>query len=455
MKTILRILLLTGWFIQIARSVSAQQVEAGTSFNQLFRRPCGGWIAGDATYSIHLPDNRTVFLMGDSFIGEVVNTDDIASGAKMIRNCALVLEGDTLRSLYKGTYENPSDFISTDNPDSTWYWPEHGLVEDGILKIFLAKYITDPNGTPGWNFVYLGHDVACFSLPEIALVKVTTLSRSHLNNVMYGNSVLQNNGYYYIYGRKDDTISGFKIPYPHLARVTDSINGNWEYFDGNQWSNDPFSTESINNFQVSQQYSVFKHEDKYVLITQDIWLSPKIYSFTSHTPYGPWENKTLLYSTPVPYNGAYTYNAFAHPQFDKDNTLLISYNTNGNLSDIISNVEIYRPVFVRVPYELIDPEFSKSKVNPLFDYDMQELNIYPNPASGHIMLNIGLVNNSQAIFRIFNINGILEKEIVFNSQSADKRTATIDISDLPIGIYMGILKTTELYLTGRIIKVEK
>ena len=440
-----------GIVISCCKPANAQPVLPDSSFNELFREPVGGWIAGDATYSIALPDGRTLFLMGDSFIGEVINGREIAPGAKMIRNCALLFDNQSLQSIYNGTFENPSDFIQTSMPDSTWYWPEHGTVENDTLKILLAKYTTNPLGTPGWNFEYVGHDIAYFSLPDIHLVKITKLPYYEVNKVMYGTRLMKDSAYTYVYGRKEEFISEYAIPYPHVARTLHEIEKQWEFYNGEKWNTDTSSTEKINSFQVSQQYSIFKHKDKYVLITQDIWLSPEIYSFTASTPVGPWKNKTLLYSTPIVHKGSFTYNTYAHPQFNKNNHLLLSYNSNGNFSDIFDNVEIYRPNFVRIPYHLIDSDFTTNLNTSLVEKDRVLIDIYPNPAVDQININLGQIYYDNVTLKILSLNGTPEKEKTI-SRPLNAHTTSIEIDDLPSGIYILVLLTNELCLTKRFAK---
>ena len=85
-------------------------------------------------------------------------------------------------------------------------------------------------------------------------------------------------------------------------------------------------------------------------------LSNDIYSFVADSPTGPWRNKKLLYTAPEPAanDRLYTYNAMAHPQYDRDGMLLISYCVNSKRPrDIWEDASIYRPWFLRVPYDLI------------------------------------------------------------------------------------------------------
>lgn len=42
-------------------------------FTKLFRRDCGGLTGTDGIISVPMPDKSSVFMMGDSFLGEVFN----------------------------------------------------------------------------------------------------------------------------------------------------------------------------------------------------------------------------------------------------------------------------------------------------------------------------------------------------------------------------------------------
>ena len=432
--------------------IQAQSIVSDTTFNNLLRNCNNGWIAGDATYSIALPDGKTMWLFGDTFIGTVEADNSISPGAKMIRNSAVLMNKDSLQTLYTGSLDNPGDFIPTNYPDSIWYWPEHGMVENDTLKIFLAKYKKNPAISSSWNFVHTGQYIANFSYPEIQLLNIIPLSYAD-NNVLYGVRILYDSNYTYVYGRKEEDISGFNIPYPHVARFTQNSNEKWSFFDGSSWSQEPEQSAAINSFQVSQQYGVIKHNEIYILITQDIWLSPEIYSFTSSSPTGPWENKTLIYTTPIFWNNTFTYNAYPHPQFDTNNQLLISYNTNGDFWEIFKNVETYRPRFIRVPYEIIEYGFTNNVASSNKDITNGELNIYPNPAHHKITLQFDTKKECKAVFTIYNTSGQPKKQITIHNTTSDNNSRAIDISVLPAGIYEGVLTSKSGIATKRIVKL--
>ena len=424
------------------------QAMPDSAFNSTMRKFNGGWIAGDATFSIPLPGNKTLWLFGDSFIGTANPDSSIAPGSSFIRNCAVLQDGDSMKALFGGTFSKPTPFFPSLKADSAWYWPEHGLIENDTLKIFLSEFIT-ASGPAGFNFKYAALRLARLTYPDLVLIDILKMPYYDLNGVCYGNSVLVENGYTYIYGRKEsDTI--YHIPYPHLARaVAGNITGPWEFFNGSSWVNNPAGTLKISAAAVSQEYGVFSLNNKYVLLTQEIWFSTKIISYTSASPQGPWSNKKLLYETPVLYKNSFTYNAFPHPQFNEEQSLLVSYNTNGDFWDIFKNIEVYRPMFIRVPFRMIDPtwvsvnEFPQKK-NSSGDVILYQN--YPNPVNH--TTNIAFTVNRRSFVSI-SLNSIEGKKIKsYINKVLDPGTynTELDLQSLKSGVYSYSVSNTSLKL---------
>ena len=427
--------------------IPGKATEPDTAFNNQFRQEIGGWIAADATYSIHLPDGRTLWLFGDTFIGEVNPDNSIKDGSDFIRNSGVIQDGEQLETLYSGTRNNPSAFIPTPHPDSTWYWPEHGVVENDSLRVFVAKFRHDDTGTPGFNFAHAGNDIAVFTYPGLEFIYSTPINAHGHNGVLYGNRILADTSYTYIYGRKSDP--EHNIPYPHIARASNGNvhNQEWEYYDGNSWSADPATSQRINDFQVSQQYSVSTYRGKYILLTQDIWLSPDIYSFTSVSPTGPWSGQRKLFTTPETLGDTWTYNAYAHPQFNRDGELLVSYNVNGDFFSIFNNVEIYRPRFIRIPYMNMDFAFWPNRLNPGSAVTRGTIKAYPNPVESRVTIEYPSTGAAPARLEIINTHGTMVKSTPLpgeyntalqpdGSTQAGTARITLDLEGLPPGIYV-------------------
>lgn len=433
-------------------ALPAAATEPDTTFNRMFRQGIGGWIAADATFSILLPDGRTLWLFGDTFIGEVNTDNSIKPGSKFIRNSAVIHEGDDLNTLYSGTSSAPFAFLPTSEPDSTWYWPEHGIVENDSLYIFVAKFRHADNGTEGFNFEHAGNDIAVLTFPSLERVRTFPISASEANGVLYGDRILEDSGYTYIYGRKSDP--GTNIPYPHVARA---VNGEvhsqeWQFFNGSGWSSDPGETARINSFQVSQQYSVSKYHGKYILLTQDIWLSPKIFSFTSDAPTGPWSNKRLLFTTPETSGTTFTYNAYVHPQFNRNGEMLVSYNVNGDFWSIFNNVELYRPRFIRIPYMNLDFDFWPNAVETSAAGEEKGISIYPNPVSTAAVLQFNTDHNTTATVQITDIHGRAALPPQEVPPGSGVHEIQLDLSSLSPGIYICRVVTGRQIQTVSIIK---
>jgi len=81
-----------------------------------------------------------------------------------------------------------------------------------------------------------------------------------------------------------------------------------------------------------------------------------------------------------------------------------------------------------------------------------ELNAYPNPTTGMVTLNINPGNEPVLNMDLVNSTGQVLKQKVFNNQGV-VFTGSLDLSDLPNGMYYLVLKTKQGMIgQARIIK---
>ena len=315
-------------------------IERAESFNALFTRFGGGWTGGDATYSIPLPDGRNLWLFGDTFLG-TVKADRSRPGTGLINNTFVVQDGEQLTPLYTGSAGNASAFVQPEE-EGWWYWPGHGVARNDTLQVVLFGFKNTGGGA--WGFEYTSIDIARFSLPDIRLLSIER--KVTAPTVNYGACIMEEDGFYYLYGAEKNGL----LKYLHLARVpvSEGLQGEWAYYDGTGWASGPGQSARL-FANVSEQFSVFKHEGRFYLLTQHHILGGEIYLYRSEAPFGPFAEKTLVYCTPETEGNIFTYNAFAHTQFLDDGALLVSYNVNSfNFSDLFTNADNYRPYFVWV-----------------------------------------------------------------------------------------------------------
>jgi hypothetical protein len=330
-------------------------VEPDYEFNNFFTRREPGFTGGDGTYSVELPDGRNIWLFGDTFIGPVSeNNTREKTEPKFIRNSFVIQNERDFTTLHQG---EPSEFKSMIIPpevafgsateEEIWYWPGDGFVLHDTLHVFVSKFTQTGSGM--WDFKFIETALVSFTLPDIKEVKHITIKGTRDLPIHFGHAVFETSDFIYIYGL------GKKGPYVARAALY-SLTEKWEYRAENDWTSNVEKAAPMREMDGSEQFSIIKLGDKMVYLTQMGSFSKEVYSFVSETPYGPWSNGTLIYTTPIPFDNEnlITYNTVAHPQFNRDGKLLISYNTNSFvLEDHYTNAAIYKPRFVRIPIEII------------------------------------------------------------------------------------------------------
>jgi hypothetical protein len=333
-----------------------RKVYFDSAFTEKFLPMGDGFTGADGIYSVEIPDGRNVWIFGDTFFGHVTaDNKRIKTDPMYIRNSFLVQQKDSFEFVHQGTKQNPvSIMVPPEVTDQSsgygelnlWYWPGDGYVDGSMLNVFVSKFFQEDLNNM-WGFEFRETNLVQFSLPDFKPLKVHRFA--NLDSIHFGHCLLEDGGYLYIYGLKNGK--------PFVARaLSQEVLKPWEFYNGKSWSEKANEAQPILDFKGSEQFSVFKSGETYIMVMQQGGLSPDIYSFTSSAPYGPWGNKKLLYTTQQPpgCKQCFTYNALAHPQFTVDNMLLISYNTNTHLlAEHFGDALLYRPRFIRVPMELI------------------------------------------------------------------------------------------------------
>jgi hypothetical protein len=332
--------------------VACQNVitEAPKHFNK-FNNVAGGWCAADATISLLLPDGKTLWLFGDSFIGEKRGDFGINPlKSRMINNSAIIEDGSTLTTYYGGTFENPSSFIPGDGQD--YFWPEHAIVENDTLKVFAVRVMYKDNGTPGFDFQVGTTYIASYKYPDLEYIKTSKIKYATDTTMRFGACVLKSAGYTYIFGVKDTTSQNMTWPVPYLARVTNSINEPWQFYAGpDMWTYDCNEAVPVGDRPMSESFYVYEKNNKFYLIMHEIWTVGELYILESDKITGPWNRSSSggienRFAIITPHTNNISYNLFAHPQFQNNGNILISFNVNtSSFNSIYSDTRNYRARF--------------------------------------------------------------------------------------------------------------
>lgn len=353
--------------VQISSVIIALLVPIGVSIHQKLRAQDiistaqehfdkfnnveGGWCAADATISLPLPDGKTLWLFGDTFIGEKTGLFSInPNNAKMINNCAIIEDSNGLKAYYGGTQSNPSSFIPGDGSD--FFWPEHATIENDTLKILAVRVMYQNNGTPGFNFRVGTSYIATYKYPSMEYIKTSKINYITDSTMRFGACILRSGDYTYIFGVKDTTAEGMTWPVPYLARVGQSIDNPWEFYAGTKgWSTFCDDAKPVGNRPMSESFYVYEKNNKFYLIMHEIWTVGELYILEADAITGPWNRKSsggneTLFAKIQPQTGLFSYNLFAHPQFQVDGKILISFNVNTtDFSSIYSDTRNYRARF--------------------------------------------------------------------------------------------------------------
>lgn len=321
-------------------------------FNQLFNQNGPGWTGGDSTYSIKLPDGRTLWQFSDTFLGVVDRRGGRDRHSPLINSTMVLQDGTELTTLAAGDPTLPASFFpSPTGGRDDWYWQYDSTLEqtpDGPkLRVFLIHFTRAGAGVFGFQWV--GNALATLNVPDLQIESIVEVPKD--GGVSWGAAVLEGHEHTYIYGTED--LGDEK--YMHLARAAvNGVTGAWQFWDGAGWSADPAASVRIMQ-GVANEYSVTAHAGGFVLITMDTTttFSPDLVAFTACSPQGPWQNRTLLFQTPESdVENLITYNAHAHPQFANEQGWLISYNVNTRIfGELFLDASIYRPRFIRVPFK--------------------------------------------------------------------------------------------------------
>jgi hypothetical protein len=399
--------------------LQAQNVisEAPAHFDK-FTSVAGGWAAGDATISLPLPDGKTLWLFGDSFIGTKSGDYSIIPvGSRMIRNAAIIEDGTAMTTLHGGTAENPSSFIPGEGAD--FFWPEHAVIEDDTVKVFAVRVKIVDNGTPGFNFQVGTTYRASYEYPAMKHIATTKFESVTDSTFRFGACVVRSGEFTYIFGIRDTTSGGFTYPLPYLARVSGSIDEPWQFYAGSDtWSGDIRDAVPLGDRPMSESFYVYERNGKFYLIMHEIWLVGELFILEADKITGPWNRKSSggienKFAEITPHTGNITYNLFAHPHFQKEGDILISFNVNTtNFNSIYQDTRNYRARFFWLDVEgavtAAIPDTITIFDDPVgiagVDYDTPESHVAYDPLTRY--LQVRNISSSTSV-EIFSLDGRL------------------------------------------------
>lgn len=322
-----------------------------------------GWLGADDAYSVPLAPNKSVWLFGDTFVGNP--TTKLRSQSKtMVRNSvgiSICKPGKSCTLTYfwqKPADPKPRSFFDT-GTDALWYWPLDGFLQGKTLYVALLAVRNKPGAS---SDDALGFEIAGTKLATVedALISPTKWHVSIQNltgaNLWAGVSMIPNGKYVLWYtqvssGEGRGYMTVMRVPREDMA---DPSRG-WEYLrkDG-KWVAGLAGDDTMHVIdQAISEMSVRYHP------TIHKWLalsggpefpSPRAVERSADSPLGPWSDPSTIYEFPEmkPGNPGYDKDTFCyavkeHIEFT-DSKIAMTYACNSmSMTKTIANMNIYRP----------------------------------------------------------------------------------------------------------------
>lgn len=475
------------WLLGLQPASTQNAAYPDTTFTNYFRRE-SGWTAGDATLSIPLPNNKVLWLFGDSYIDNYNPADTSLPCMFQVRNAAMLQTKSNPNQMttlldYSQSGINRTLFKLSNNELPYYYfWPGHGYVHGDTVYIFLQRYHT-PQGSSQINHV--GTYLAKMLLPNLELVGIYALPAT--DGIFFGRWVFVpvNGNFVFVYGNKVHDVpfgnGTLKVWKPYVARVPiNNPMGPWQFRTSNSWSNDPAQAAPISTHGVSPGFSVLRRDgDLYLITQQNGYLQcgsgREIYSIKGGAaPWEPFTSKQTIYVAPDQYNGQYllTYNAYVHPSWNRKEGLLISYNVNDH-SDTSKykncpsqcfygntrNADTYRPKFIRLPWSALTGNGLAPSSNghaaekaAIAPDQILQLRCFPNPASDHLQVTFELPSATPVFIEVRSLTGQIVYAAQTVEQVAGEHNESIELDRWPPGVYILRVQAAGQEVAQKIVK---
>lgn len=223
---VLLVLLLSG-FAFAGSSIPKYSVEPLPQYNSLFYNE-KGWLGADGAYSLALSDNTTLWLYGDTFIGDIIKGK--RKNTTIVNNSIAFQRGKDPSTVsvefFWGTAKDgkPEAFF-TPADGVGWLWPFGGILINDKLYFFLMQ-INKTEENDVFGFKIIGTWLAEVENPndnplkwKITQHKIPCCKFSPNSNLFFGSALMKDKDFVYIYGCIEERGQGKEERSMIVARV--------------------------------------------------------------------------------------------------------------------------------------------------------------------------------------------------------------------------------------------
>mgnify|MGYP005839008705 CR=1 FL=1 len=324
------------------------------------------WLGADGALSVHLTNDRILWLFGDTFIA--TSNALVRSESKLVRNTVAIQTGNDPRTAsvaFKWGQEadgSPASFFPEHG--GRFYWPGHGIrLDEGPLVIFLYSLIATPG--KGLGFECVGYAMAMIDNPDDPLQawKPRIIdAKPNPFDAVPATAVVRDKGYVVALAiRQQGTHAGALVRYPVASLAQgDVTTAEWWAGHGQGWvpasllgKGGPAFVLDDAGAECSLHWDTrtksFIHVASYGFGATTIGLR------TAQALTGPWSPPMMVYRPPESDDPhPFVYAAKAHPELigPHPNDLIVTYATNSfEFADLLTKRDertLYWPRFVAV-----------------------------------------------------------------------------------------------------------
>lgn len=310
------------------------------------------WLGGDAAVSINLGGGRILWLFGDSFISDGKREQAGRRGTRMVRNSVALQTGADPASAEMRFITGNDGGSFFPEQDGRWFWPQHGVVIDGALTIFLYALVHDDASPLG--FRYDGWTALRIANPQQDPAQWETLplvTKDVAPIEMVGTSVLADAKHVYAYGvREPGDHAIFVLRWTRRAFVAGDLADPRVYAGPSMgWTRGPPAAVVASG---QTEFSVTPLPAGGYVLSQTVGFGSAALALRfAPAPEGPFSDPVEVYRPDESGRSSIlVYGARAHPELDSEG-LLLTYNVNTLDGDaLFDDLGIYYPRFVRVTF---------------------------------------------------------------------------------------------------------
>jgi hypothetical protein len=301
----------------------------------------------DRTVSVDLPGDRLGWLFSDTFLGTVNADGSRPTDSPLIHNSLVVQTRSGLTTTLHGGSPTFPKSLMCDDSVGLGCWVGDAIVDGDFLRVLVNHY--EQTGPGLLDVRRTRTSLVTFALPALGMWETRELPLGQ--KIAWGQSILDEGGYTYVYGSEQADDFNFV----HLARVpAGGLLGSWQFWDGTGWSPQEANSARLAS-GVGTSFSVDRVQGRFVLVSMESHLrfNSAVVAYTADTPTGPFTDPVDLFRVPevADTRPVIAYDATLHPHLARPGKLLFSYNLNSlNRADAYTDARLYRPRFVEVDW---------------------------------------------------------------------------------------------------------